>query len=119
MPTWPASLPCAFLSGSVSYNPFSTSIPVDVEVGPPLTRNRYTGEMADVSGPLPALSRAQAVALYQFWRDDLVKGTLPFTWTDPLTLEDVNFILLQPPAMQQGDGADIWHASLTLRRVPT
>lgn len=119
MPTWPAGLPCGFIADSTTYDPFETSTVVAVEVGSPLSRNRYTGEVSDVVGVVRLKGLAQRTLLYTFWRDDCVKGTMPFDGLrDPVTNELVNYLFMARPSFQRRSGIH-WRATLTLRRVPT
>lgn len=118
MPTFPALSARAFLREGFTYQPTAglTEV-VDVEIGAPLTRARYTGHLADITGSVRLIGPEKAL-LFDFWFTDCAKGSLPFDWEDPVREEPCTFIFLAEPTFTPMGGAR-WHAALRLRRVPT
>lgn len=113
--TWPETLPPAPMVAGSSYQPVSNATPIPVEAGELLTRRRFTGAMTRLNVAL-VLTRAQALTLMTFYRDELAE-TLPFVWTDPLTETEVEMMFEAAPQLQPL-GADRWAASLTLVTKP-
>lgn len=117
MPSWPESFPPLFSTDGASLDSISNATLIDTESGEPLTRVRFTGEMDNVSASLPMCDRATAIAIRDFWRNDLKNGTLRMTWDDPLSLDSREFLMLSPPRIVPFSG-DNWQVSLQLMAMP-
>lgn len=100
MPTWPPGVPSLCRLEGMNLTPFSGAMPVDVEAGEPMTRRRFTGEMARLQGTL-SMTRKQAIDLYNFWRYDLKQGSLRFTEDEPMTQAAGEFLFLEPPGFSR------------------
>lgn len=117
MPSWPDSLPPLFEVDGFSLEPVSNSTAIDVESGEPMTRNRFTGEMDDISGNLMRMTRQQTIELLAFWRYDLKNGTRRFTWDHPLDGSATEFLMTQKPKIGAMSG-DLWQVSLAIQSMP-
>jgi len=80
MPSWPVTLP-APLAGSLTVVSRENVISFSGDVGPPITRRRYTARMVDYSARL-LISNALRLELDNFHRDDCEDGNLSFTMID-------------------------------------
>jgi len=96
MPDWPTNLPPFIMEGR-SYTPVSNTMPNSPEVGEPLTRRRFTGELIETTGSL-VVTYDQLKDFRIFWRDTLEHGSLRFTRRDPMFGELVDAIFMAPPA---------------------
>jgi hypothetical protein len=117
VPTWPATVPFVFLVDGFSHQPVSNSMKVDPEVGEPLTRQRFTGEIDDVSGTLTTLTTEQVNDLRNFYRYDLKDGSLRFTQDDPMIGEAREYLFMAPPRFTPIDG-DLWRPQIQLQAMP-
>lgn len=117
MPSWPETLPALFEVDGFSLDPVSNSTVIDTESGEPLSRNRFSGEMDQITGNLYRMTREQTIALRDFWRYDLKNGTLRFTFDDPLDGSSTEYLMLAPPKITAMSG-DLWQAGLRLQSLP-
>lgn len=116
MPSWPATLPCIFQLQNTNVAPVASTLAIDPEVGEPLTRRRFTGEMDRVSGTFVFRTRALAETFLTFWRDDLKNGSLPFDFEHPITGDAVSMIFMAEPRLSAN--GRIWNAAVQLQTMP-
>lgn len=117
MPTWPGTLPLRPVRG-LSISPVGNKVASENDVGPPITRRRFTGMSVLVGGVLD-LSEAQKDTLFNFWAVTLAQGTLEFVmanWHDG-SLRDHAF----PPdfELQFVEDGTRWSCPITLRYTVT
>lgn len=117
MPIWPLHFPRTFEVNGFSLDPVSNSTPIDVESGEPMSRRRFTGDMENIVGSLPPVEKELANEIRSFWRYDLKHGTVSFTWSDPISEEAVEFMLMAPPAFTPVSDS-LWRVQLRLRKLP-
>lgn len=113
MATWPASVPFEFDVNGFSHAAAPNSSTIDPEVGEPMTRRRFTGEVDSFSGQLPPLTREQANDLRNFYRYDLKDGSLRFTQDDPMTGTAREFMFAESPSFSAISGK-LWQADVRL-----
>ncbi len=112
MTAWPGDLPRQPMDGSYSYAPVDNVVRTDNDVGPPITRRRFTGSSRVESGTL-ALNEAQARSIVDFWDIDLAQGSLDFTmpsWRDGVVRDHM---FVGPPSISRT--ANTYYAAVTLR----
>jgi hypothetical protein len=112
---WPATLPPLDRISGGSVQPVSNALPIETEVGEPMTRQRFTGEMDDITMSI-LLSGSQRIVLYEFYRRDLKGGSLRFSHDHPLTLEATELMFMAAPRFTPL-GNDLWRADLSLRSI--
>src|SRR5688572_21238440 len=118
MPSWPSSFPPLFEVDGFSVVPVSNNAPIEVESGEPLTRNRFTGEMDGVTGSFYLVERDVAISMLNFWRYDLVNGSLRFTFDHPLTGESSEMLFMAAPRLTPVTG-DLWRVNVQFQTMPT
>lgn len=117
MPAWPAGLPCRPIRG-ITITLVGNVVATENDVGPPITRRRFTGMTVSISGTL-VLTEAQKNTLFNFWTDTLAQGTLEFvmpSWHDG-ALRDHSFPPDAPPQFMENGTR--WDCLLTLRYTVT
>lgn len=77
---WPESLPCAFVRGSMSRSLGENLLRSDMEVGPAKLRPRATSAPQPLTGTMK-MNTVQLQELVAFYRETLLEGSLPFTFT--------------------------------------
>jgi len=116
MPAWPSTVPDLCRLDDLRIAPVNNSMmPID-DSGPPMTRRRFTGDMEDIQGIILAVSRTTAVALRNFWRDDLSDGSLTFTAQHPMTGETgIQFIFTGEPQISRV--GHLYNIGVSFRRI--
>lgn len=100
-----------------SGGPVDNTIRPQPEVGEPLSRRRFTGEMDDFSGRFTFRTRQELAAFITFYRDDLEDGSLRFDFKHPITGADVEVMFMAPPRWSR-NGVRSWSAAVQLRTMP-
>lgn len=93
MAIWPASLPAKPLNDSFTWAPVPNVVATPVDIGPPITRRRFTGRTIRLDGAL-LLDESQWQVLDAFWDVTLAQGALEFimaSWRDGV-LRDHKFV---------------------------
>lgn len=122
MPSWPASLPCMPLSGTLSVKAETNVAEFKPDVGPALRRRRYTAVRSYYRGSM-RLSGEQVAQLRSFFEDDCLSGTVSFTMRDwerafaEGVIVDAEFTFDEPPDIQHRAG-NKFIASLALTMHP-
>jgi hypothetical protein len=116
MASWPSSLPEALLVQGYGEQPKPGTVRTGVDVGPSLTRPRFSARTTNIAGQVE-LTTTQAATLETFHDSTLSQGAVAFDWTHPRTGASVQMRFLEPPSIQPiGGGA--WLASLSLEVLP-
>lgn len=115
MPSWPTSLRDKFMSSGFSLVPRG-AMAIDPESGSPLTRVRFTGDVNDISGSVP-FEGDEITTFLNFWKYDLQRGSLPFSWSDPVDRAAREFLFTAPPKVTHMGGAN-WQVDMTLCEMP-
>lgn len=113
--TWPASLQQTLNADTASFRPAGNTLWPDVESGEPLSRLRFTGKQADITGTI-CCTPDQAIDLLEFFEDELEGGSLPFTWTHPVTDAELEFQFLDDPVWNSWAGFG-WRVDMKLRKL--
>lgn len=114
MAAWPALLPGLRTPG-FSWAPLGNTMAIEPEVGEPMTRRRFTGDLIDVTGTL-LLTLAELTEFRNFWRDTLSHGVDRFDWVDPVFGDGVQMIFMRPPAVRSA-GGDAFEVDIALRVI--
>ena len=77
IPTWPASLQQYFLQDGFSYGFGEGRQKTPMDTGPGKTRRRFTAVGQPVSAAIVVTAKG-VLTLRDFWKDDLLGGSLPF-----------------------------------------
>lgn len=115
MPTWPSGLPQGLLLGLTRQRQ-DAAVRFQPDLGAPITRRRGTAAPFALTGDL-VLTADQFRALDAFFKDDLVEGTLSFTWKDPATGSSATLVF-QGPYGATLMTPDTWRVSLALLILP-
>lgn len=120
MSTWPSTLPTKQFIGTTEQDDESRLIsPMDA--GPSLIRNRFSAVPRPISVPI-TLTGAQKQIFDTFMRTTLNHATNSFTWTDPVTDEEVTYRFKTKPVWTvicPGTTATrLWSATLNLEILP-
>lgn len=91
------------MSSGYRKKPLPNVTPIDVESGEPMTRARFTGDVTTVSASIMT-DVAGVATFWNFWKYDLKRGALRFTWSDPSSRESVDFLFFDTPEETCVDG---------------
>lgn len=120
MPDWPQELQDLQLLGLTQQSQ-EIRLRSQMEIGPAKVRRRHTGVLDRYRIPV-VLSGGQRDLLEEFYRVDLLGGSLPFIWSDPVTDAPTTFYFDEPPSetMEKGGppGGRTWSGYLALRTAP-
>lgn len=95
MPSWPIDLPQRQQHAEVER--LDPIIRTPMEIGPAKARRRPGPVLERVRIPM-RLNAFQYERFWEWWRTDLLGGTLTFTWEHPFTDDVVNYRFLATPA---------------------
>lgn len=100
---WPDTLPTELLQRGYSQASSDVLLRSAVDVGPAKVRRRNTATAVPVAGNL-LLSFDDLAILRAFYEDDLLDGTLRFSWADPVSLAAKEFRFTSPPKWVMASG---------------
>lgn len=83
--SWPGTIPQSPLVDTWEEVPKNEMISSSVDSGEAPSRMRGTGIFWMCQGEFHFSNAAQYTAFWNFWINDLKKGSLPFTWNHPFT----------------------------------
>lgn len=83
IPAWPATLPQNLLVDGFQNSPPDLILRSSMEVGPAKQRRRATAGVRPVQGKI-IVNETQLAEFIEFFDDDLLSGSLRFSWVDPL-----------------------------------
>lgn len=116
IPSWPASLPQSLSASSYKESPANLLVSTDMDIGPAKIRRRSSSGPRPVSGAM-RMTKPQLLALRSFYVDDLVDGSLRFSWRDPLDASKAaEYRFTDPPEWSADDGG--YSVSLSLEILP-
>jgi hypothetical protein len=115
---WDVTLPQRLLINGASQGIGDGLLEVQPDTGPSITRLRSTAVMAPLSGNM-IVSSAQLATFKAFFITTLLRGSLPFTFPDPVTGATllVKFTKAAPPSWSPL-GADNFQLNLALMVLP-
>lgn len=113
---WPITLPQSLLINGYSRTPPKLVSRTNMEVGPPKLRRRYTAGMQSISGAINVTSE-QLATFNTFYNDTLLGGALRFSWYNPETRLDSEFIFTNEPSISSLSG-DIYKIEMELGILP-
>ncbi len=96
VPVWPTTLPEELLQRGYNQACPDVSLRTSMEVGPAKVRRRSTAQPYPVKGVVK-VDESQLGTLREFYDDDLLGGTLRFSWKEPITLAAKEFRFTAPP----------------------
>lgn len=115
-PVWPESLPDWAVAESYQELPEANVVEFAPEVGPPLRRRRTSISTMQVNVEL-FLEDCDWNELLRFWRDDCAEGATRFSYTNPRTGVEHEYIFMQPPVMSVE--GNVWRrVAMVLREMP-
>jgi len=118
MPTWPISLPTLPQRDSFRYEPQANVASFGTEVGPGKVRRRSTARLKLATGTF-WMTSAQRDTFLDFFEDDLLDGSLPYDWTDPITGLTASWRFdPQSPYDIAALGPGMWRVSFNLMKLP-
>ncbi|MBE1208104.1 hypothetical protein [Aminobacter carboxidus] len=114
---WPATLPQYLLADGYSEAQGDGRLRTQPDVGPPKVRLRSSAMPGPLQGRM-MMSGAQRAILDNFVKTTLIKGTLPFTFPDPLTRDPILVRFAANLPVWTSPGGDTFVASLDLEVMP-
>ena len=120
MDTWPVSLQQKLNADSFEKIYGENRVSTDMDVGPAKTRARFTRPV-DIFNCEVWLDITEVTTFETFYRTTLGNGTLPFTFTDPLTNATGTFRFAPgstPSIRPIGNGGTTFKLSMTWERMP-
>lgn len=115
-PAWPANIPQRPNDGGWSETNQRNVAEFQPEVGAPKFRRRSTAAGATASAGF-TMTAAQLDDFDDFYADDCVDGTIPFTWAHPISGTTYSWVFTAPPERAAID-VDQFGVSVQLRRLP-
>jgi hypothetical protein len=95
MVDWPLTLPQRPLARGFSYLPRGNIVQHQPEYSLPLERSRDSTEAVDMVAAF-RLTTAQATIAFTLWRNNLLYGTVPVNFPDPIQGDTVPFLMRRP-----------------------
>lgn len=119
MATWPVGLPEFVLVNGFRRSPNSNVISFGTEVGPGKTRRRSTARTKNMAASL-MVDGTQLATFEAFFEDDLVDGSLPFDWVDPVGGAACTFRFdpASPYSVSAVSGNDVWTVTMSIIKQP-
>lgn len=111
---WPASLPCAFIRGSIRYAIGNNQLRSENAVGPDKVRPRGTSKPDKLSGRM-RMTSAQWDALEALYKSTLLSGSLVFDFPWRGGTREARFV--EPPECVDIAGG-VWYVDLALELMP-
>lgn len=116
MLNWPSTLPQQLDFNGYSAMAKPNAVSDSPEIGEPLVRARFTGEVDDISGKL-ILDGEQLRTLDEFWRYGLKSGSLPFRWDHPENGLAAEAHFLGRPPRRQAVGPNLFDVELSIQFI--
>ena len=118
MSAWPGDLPQKPLADGFSEKAPTLIQRTQMDVGPAKARPRQTAGVTVLTCAF-RLTSAQRASLMTFWQTTLAGGSLPFTWTHPVTGAALSACrIVDPPALEPVARGIYWRAALTIEILP-
>ncbi len=115
MPTWPSTMPEP-LAGTLNVAARENMLSYSGDVGPPMTRRRFTARLVDYSGRL-YLSEALRRELDEFHHTDCADGSVSFTMPDWIGGIIATFKWNSPPQVAQAGPSGRWYVDVTFVKI--
>lgn len=115
MPTWPITLPEP-TRGTLNIAPRENILSHSGDVGPPITRRRYTSRLIDYSAQL-FLTEAQRQALDDFHHTECQDGSLSFNMDDWAGGSMITCKWTAPPQFSQGGPSGYWFVNVSFVKI--
>lgn len=116
MPIWPETLPQSPLSDGMRETPADVLVRTSMDTGPAKFRPRTSAGVARLALSY-IMSRAEVESLSDFFNDDLMWGSLSFSFPHPRTEEPVDCRFRQPPVYAPING-DFFKVTMELEVLP-
>lgn len=113
---WPGSLPQKIEANGFSKDIGANTIRSQMEVGLDKLRKRYTKQINKIVGTMQ-IDRTQYATLENFFLTTLNGGTLPFTFTDPVSNVTNTYRFLVPPNFKS-IGGNYFSVQLNWEQMP-
>jgi len=114
---WPASLPSYLLVDGYSEGIGDGRVRSQTDMGPPKVRRRSSAMPKTLQGRM-LMTGAQLATLQSFVETTLVGGSLPFTFTDPVTRGSILVRFAGSLPSWTGRGGDTYAVALELEVLP-
>lgn len=115
MPTWPTALREPVRS-TLQTQPRENIISSSGDVGPPITRRRYTSRLVDYNAQL-FITEAQRQLLENFHHTDCADGSLSFDMRDWIGGSDATCKWTAPPQYSQAGPSGYWFANVAFVKI--
>lgn len=116
MPTFPTGLP-ALSVGDYAGDYQDTTLRSQTDYGPGKSRPRFTAGAEYITGTYKC-TPAQRDTLLNFWKTDLKRGAVSFTWRHPETHATVQARFRKPPTKKPTQGKTAWLISVEIEVLP-
>lgn len=93
---WPATLPQGLMPAGYSEQLQEGTLRSTMDAGPAKLRSRFTALVNNIQGQIE-VTAAQKATLDTLYITTLKRGTLPFTWVDPVSRAAVDFRFVKAP----------------------
>lgn len=114
---WPSTLPQRLMRENNGFRFGENRVSFQPDQGAPLDRRTGTAGPDEFSGSVVLASPTLFTTFQTFFKTTLKQGTLPFTWTHPVTAAACTCkIIGRPELAPVGGGA--WRLQLTLLLLP-
>jgi len=117
MVAWHVDLPQKPLANGFTERQPQLALRTQMDVGPAKVRRRQTAGVVQMACPF-RLTTAQRATLVTFWQTTLAGGSLPFTWTHPVTGAAINCRIVEPPEFQPAARGIYWITTLLIEILP-
>lgn len=117
MPTWPLTLPQRQFAGSLSVATEDNRLVFKPDIGRPIVRRRYTGDLRTLNLSL-VIEQPGLLALEAFYHVTLQEGALSFEWSGLYEPGSDTYLFAEPPSIEDAGAPDVWRVGLVLWQVP-
>lgn len=116
MDNWPGSLQQHLNSSNFQVALGDTVVRTDMDVGPAKVRSRFTHGVDQYTTSI-LLTLSQWTTLRDFFKVTLANGSLPFTFTDPMTSTTEIFRFATPPVARPLGGL-VFEITMSWEKLP-
>ena len=94
MPAWPSTIPQYFQRDGFEETPGNDTIRSPNSIGPDKVRRRTTANPEEIKGFI-YMDQTEYTTFKAFYKDDLGRGSLSFTWVDPIDRSAATFRFME------------------------
>lgn len=116
IPAFPVTLPQNLLISGYSQGLANNLITSQPDVGPAKIRRRTTSNVRPLKGSM-TLTKTQLATLISFYEDDLIGGSLRFSWTDPVDDSAIEARFVSSPSWT-AQSTELFSVNIDLEILP-